>query len=97
MANDDLISRQAAIEAIEEYIDEYNCLEDGYHNPKWCAMQEAKMTIQRLPSAERRGRWIENEFGAYCSECGLYAYRSNGIPWKSNYCPMCGARLEATK
>ena len=47
--------------------------------------------------AERRGRWIENEFGAYCSECGLYAYRSNGIPWKSNYCPMCGARLEATK
>lgn len=54
--------------------------------------------INGIPAADvapvRRGRWIENEFGAYCSGCGLYAYRSNGIPWKSNYCPICGARME---
>lgn len=43
----------------------------------------------------KRGKWIDNEFGSYCSNCGLYAYRSNGIPWKSDYCPNCGARMNS--
>ena len=96
MANDDLISRQAAIDAICEHGTDLErrgitVIAVVYHK------QATVDLLENLPSAERRGRWIENEFGAYCSECGLYAYRSNGIPWKSNYCPMCGARLEATK
>lgn len=89
MMNDDIISRQAAIDALTHFT-----------NLSWYKLKSIYpmlTVIEELPSAVRRGRWIENEFGAYCSECGLYAYRSNGIPWKSNYCPMCGARLEATK
>ena len=46
----DLISRQAAIDAIDDYLDEYSGLdEEGYHGEKWCAMAEAKMVIENLP------------------------------------------------
>ena len=94
---DDLISRQAAIDALDEYIEEYSydLDENGYHNPKWCAMQEAKMTIQRLPSAERRGRWFEHQEGrwiyAKCSVCNTVRNT------QTNYCPNCGARMEASE
>ena len=50
---DDLISRQAALDAIFEYIDEYGDLDqNGLHNPKWCAMCEAKMVLEDLPSVQ---------------------------------------------
>ena len=50
---DDSISRQAAIDAIEDYLDEYSGLdEEGYHGEKWCAMAEAKMVIENLPPAQ---------------------------------------------
>lgn len=94
--NDDTISRRAAIKAICEHgteLERRGITVLAVANHKQVTVD----LLENLPAAERRGRWIENEFGAYCSECGLYAYRSNGIPWKSNYCPMCGARLEATK
>ena len=92
---DDLISRQAAINALDEICDR-ECEYPKKQRAVMCAachLGSAFDAIDELPSAERRGRWIENEFGAYCSECGLYAYRSNGIPWKSNYCPICGASM----
>ena len=114
----DLISRQAAIDALEEpckvpdsWTDEYAVGERAQYEKDVKALNslpsaerrevqsseceywddESNFCTLNRPSAERRGRWIENEFGAYCSECGLYAYRSNGIPWKSNYCPICGS------
>lgn len=49
----DLIDRQAAIDAFDDYLDEYSGLdEEGYHSEKWCAMGEAKMVIENLPSAQ---------------------------------------------
>ena len=87
--NGDTISRQAAIKVLEERLKA-----NGYSNTALVSeLNRSIGYLMRLPSAERRGRWIENEFVAYCSECGLYAYRSNGIPWKSNYCPICGASM----
>lgn len=51
---DDLISRAAAIAEIEEYIEEYSELEPetGYHNLKWCAMEEAKDVLSMLPAVD---------------------------------------------
>lgn len=55
---------------------------------KECARQLAKM-------GPKRGEWIDDEFGAKCSYCGKYAYWSKfEIPWKSPYCPLCGAKME---
>lgn len=74
----DLIDRQAAIEALmctnptEPYID----------------YDDAVKAIQDLPSAEKRGRWIEDGHYERCSECGEYADELH------NYCPNCGARME---
>lgn len=50
----DLISRAAAIAEIEEYIEEYSELEPetGYHNLKWCAMEEAKDVLSMLPAVD---------------------------------------------
>lgn len=47
----DLVSRAEAIAEIENYIEEYSELEPdtGYHNLKWCAMEEAKYALTMLP------------------------------------------------
>lgn len=54
---DDLISRKEALQAIDQYIDEYSGTdENGLHNLKWCAMVEARYTIEHLdPAPEQKG------------------------------------------
>ena len=50
--------------------------------------------IESIPSAERKGEWIQNNLdGTFkiwdCSECGVHMETT----W--NYCPNCGARMFA--
>lgn len=94
--DNDLISRQAAIDDLREYKvgpshfcdeSEIECFNDG--------IDTAISVLATLPSAERRGRWVKDEFGSRCGACGLYAYRDKfDKPWESPYCPNCGARME---
>ena len=91
----DLISRQAAIDALKEKV--FQNLSDEFYG----AMQ----VLDELPPAEvepvKRGKWIyDNQFHWYrasCSECGykrvtdIKAEKWNG--WK--YCPSCGAKMDA--
>ena len=62
--DEDLISRAAAIAEIEDYIEEYSDVdpETGLHNPKWCAMEEAKDILVKLPAAQTCG-WISVKDG----------------------------------
>ena len=54
-----------------------------------------KSEIIEGQKAERRGKWIRDNFGSYCSACDLYAYRDKfDQPWESPYCPICGAKME---
>lgn len=94
--DNDLISRQAAIDAIEEYFGDLPIV----------VHYDMLQLIKKLPSAERRGRWIEeysaNHFQAKCSACGestLYGitYDLEGNAYYMNYCPNCGARMEASE
>ena len=57
---------------------------------------DAAAAIEALQAEmPKRGEWIDDEFGAKCSYCGKYAYWSKfEIPWKSPYCPLCGAKME---
>lgn len=85
----DLISRQAALDALEW---------------KW-AGKAAIDAIKNLPSAQpKKGKWIrivkhhkddEQEYGYYeisCSECG--AIRKIG--WHdARFCPNCGAEMRS--
>ena len=93
---DDLISRQAAIDAIDEISRE---VDDGYgfDYEKW------REYFCELPSAQpKRGRWIiakeqrreDTENGNYmynCSNCGCGDLHSKAV--KVSYCWNCGADM----
>lgn len=97
---DNLISRAAAIAEIEEYIEEYSELEPetGYHNLKWCAMEEAKDVLLMLPAVDAvpvvHGQWT------YFNCVGIGRYQCNEcLHWVDagtdrNYCPNCGAKMD---
>lgn len=100
----DLISRRAAIDALHKK--RIKIMEKGQDvNPIW----ECLDVIAQLPSvqleppedicgecdawnkykSERKGKWINDN----CSVCGQYVYHGD----VRNYCPRCGAKMEANK
>ena len=82
---EDMISRQAVIDAIKGEI-EIN----GYSH--------VVDVLKQLPSAEperKTGRWIDGSIPTYaaCSECGYPERYAD----ENNYCPNCGARMMRDK
>jgi len=93
----DLISRQAAIDEIDEWIKAF--LENG-HNESAADARLIQDGIIQLPSAQKKGEWIPqdyNEKTGYittavyyhpkCSECGYSG------DYGMNFCPNCGADM----
>lgn len=79
---DDLISRQAAIDAV------FNL--DASHRVSW---KDAVIdTLDALPPAQRNGKWITFDYEPHeyymCNKCSYIVRKS------FNYCPNCGARME---
>ena len=103
--NDDTISRQAALDAIDRLIlpqVKGETAAEEINRVAWrCAINCAEEMIGHLPSAERHGRWIKKYRGNYlCSVCGAW-YRTtddygNIIDGEmtANYCESCGAKME---
>ena len=103
-----LISRKAAIEAIEELVSTMSvCVSmEECKGMNWMK-QRAIAAIEALPTAERVGRWkyetmrhiITGEMRTVriCSECGGGWFRydmSDGVEdAEPNYCPNCGADM----
>ena len=84
---DDLISRQAAIDALVRYTHlTWEHLEIIY---------PMLNVFEKLPSAERHGRWVQDGTGyhAKCSVCGEIVYRG----WYYSFCPNCGAKMDEVK
>lgn len=99
---DDLISRQAAIDALKEHRALYcDSTPDTFSKLSYAEksrvdeLDTAIATLVNLPSAERHGRWIDvepapyNLFYATCSVCG-----DRQTIEVANYCPMCGASMD---
>ena len=99
-ASGDTISRQAAIREYQKVCNEIKCgecpflikvnTEKGSHLITDCKLE---VFLHSLPSAERRGRWIDiTKCGGCsvfkCSECGDLQLE------ESYYCPNCGARMD---
>ena len=99
----DLISKQAAICAIEEYVDRLQMV-NWKENPgvpyKAHALNWAINTLRELPSTEpkQHGRWkpVTNGRGGFeCSVCTNYAPSyQDGVEWLSRFCPNCGAKMD---
>lgn len=83
----DPIDRQAAIDAIA------NMEAVGYSPYATIGRLDTLLVLNKLPSAEWQGKWIETLFGWRCSVCG----EEQDYSAYFKHCPMCGARLEATK
>lgn len=85
---DDLISRQAAIDVLGEEPLVWNEDDAGEvaERNQW---KRDVAAIKALPSAERRGRWINCGWSIKCSICNY------DIPFTvRNYCPNCGAKMD---
>ena len=90
---DDLISRQQAIDTLENTKTAIS--ENG---ERYIAKQNAIMRIDALPSAQpKRGQWILDRSGAYCcSECMEPCAGYVMMRPRDKFCKMCGAKMEVT-
>ena len=93
--NDDTISRQAAIDSLEEPCKVPDTWTDEYAVGERAQWEKDVKALNNLPFAERRGQWIavDNDVDYYpfmCSEC----YET--VIKRTNYCPRCGARMDET-
>ena len=88
----DLISRQAAIDAMAEL--------QGRASSKGelKGISKAWKRIKQLPPIQpKRGRWILDRSGAYCcSECMEPCASYVMMKPRDKYCKMCGSRNEVT-
>lgn len=101
--DNDTISRQAAIEALERIFNQCEEIEahlpDGDPDKTGYKMFPDYMTVwkylHQLPSTERHGKWVDvepaphNLFYATCSVCG-----ERQTIEVANFCPMCGASMD---
>lgn len=101
----DLISRQAAIDALDE-----RCESECEYSKKQrsvmcnaCYLGSAKEVVENLPTIDpvKHGKWMvipqrcDNQTfdECKCSVCGVVEYFNSG--WKKfSYCPNCGARMD---
>lgn len=94
----DLISRRAAIKAIDDLPNCYNGYSDTYDKAYIIGVLEEVPTIE-----PKKGKWIEpsREVGlsydkkafAECSVCGKKEF----LGWDKAYCPNCGAKMEGSE
>lgn len=92
----DLISRQAAIDAVRASYDEIL----DFKSTGRTVADSVEDILTALPSAQpepKEGHWIEG--GIYrdviecnCSECGQLMTTAATV--RMNYCPRCGARMK---
>lgn len=101
---DDLISREAALDALDK-----RCYSECEYSKKQriimcgaCHLGSAIEVIEMLPSAEpKKGKWQITEaypHNVYCSECHKKFAQTHWAVWEDgslprNFCPNCGAYM----
>ena len=99
---EDVISRQAAIDALNEYFARIGRLKrKGLTKEEKAISLDTVGTIKTLPSAQLRpkGNWIHSIYYGEimpehkCSECGTWEYSDE----ESNFCSYCGADMRREK
>ena len=104
----DLVSRQAAIDALDVLCQEHRYKIPGkretysQYNEAWQdALDRAEGAIFNLPSAQperKKGEWIpvtNGRGGFECDQCHNYAPSyQDGVEWLSGFCPNCGAKMD---
>lgn len=64
-----------------------------HRSPKLKALILEQPTVDVEPV--RHGKWIKDEYGLHCSECGESANIDSERHYvKTNYCSNCGAKMD---
>ena len=79
----DLIYKQDAIDTI-----------NALHEKPNAWLDSAVDAVMILPSAERKGRWVETTVRGSTALCCSYCGQESGVLYRYNYCPNCGAKME---
>ena len=93
--SDDLISRQAAIDAFEKELSaKYNKREFAI------GFVGVKSILENLPSVQpRKGKWIEHEWAEKYGGCLISNYECSvcgeWVRENSDFCPNCGADMRS--
>lgn len=92
---DDLISRQATIDTIEQHeiaVLGNGAWDEGIAYGYAAAHRHLVDIIKQLPSAERHGHWVYDKGDCFpkCSVCRQH----NGTLYEYRYCPTCGALMD---
>ena len=95
---DDLISRQTAIDAVEEitwyHQNQNNEMVSGANSElhqAWYKADDIYAALNNVPTAENKGKWN----AVYCPKCSVCGTPFYGIETaRYHYCPNCGARME---
>ena len=94
---DDLISRQAAIDAAALSAAEWDGMYVQDINGR------IRKALEQLPPAQperKKGKWVKLPgMNEYCSACNQFFPLSyfQGRPFEINYCPHCGAMMEVAQ
>lgn len=103
---DDLISRQAAIDALQKEINKGIPPFNDVFGSIRAGVRLARNIIEDLPSAQperKKGKWNAEFNGAFrggaywfsCSECKRIVPEVRNGGW--NFCPSCGADMRGEK
>ena len=97
--NGELISKKAAIDAVETKIKKWNAVDgEGYHVGLGLRYTDVISTLTELPSAQperTKGRWIDD---TYCDQCGWTNEVESGFIGSVkgfHFCPNCGAEMRS--
>ena len=106
----DLISRQAAIDAIDDvdwyHLDNRGEMVHGANSSEhqaWYKAEDVYTALDSVPSAQperKTGKWIKLDMHAHladhkCTACGQECYVPTCMGEPMyTYCPNCGARME---
>ena len=95
---DDLISRAAALDAIDHERDVL--IEEKRLGAEHVVVHHARRLIEDLPTVDAapvvHGRWVyehDDPVLLPCSVCGYQVYRYNN----THYCPECGAKMDGER
>ena len=87
MKDDRLISLNAAIYAFKKKLTVGESKGNYVTIRSAIGYEGAKQILEALPSAQKKGHWIDEKTSYSCSEC------HRGCWVNSNYCPWCGADM----
>ncbi len=98
--DNDAISRQAAIDALEEPLEVSGTWTDEYAIGARAQWEKDVKVLNSLPSAERHGRWIMHiddlfpeESMMECDQC----HEEQPLTCDDKYCPNCGAKMDESE